>query len=257
MPKAYSQETIDKAIYQYLNTQRSVKEICQEAGISESTFFNRYKGPRRGERNKGRKYTLNLENIKKDSHDKYYWLGFIAADGSITGGRELAIELKDIDENHLQKFLNFMGSNSPIKKRINNNGCHCAKINICSLDLVDYLAEYNIVPNKSLIYTIPMDKIPNEYKYDFVRGMMDGDGNIQIQNDKQLSMIFCSGNEECVYQIRDICGVTNKVGHGSGTYHFQVKGNKAAKQVLDKIYKDSNENNRLERKYNIYKQTLN
>lgn len=150
-----------------------------------------------------------------------------------------------------------MESNAPIKKRINNVGCHCVKININSLDLVDYLSYYNIIPNKSLIFTIPIDKIPPEYIYDFARGMIDGDGNVQIQKDGQLSLTFCSGNEQCVYQMRDIFDVTNKISYGSGAYHIQIKGNHVAKNILNKLYLNSSESSRLERKYNIYKQTLN
>lgn len=251
-----SREIIDKAAYLYQTTQRSVKDICQEVGIGYTTFFRNYDGPKRGERNKGRKYSFNIKKLQEDSHDKYYWLGFIAADGAVVD-RSLHIELKDTDENHLIKFRDFLESDYPIKKRINNVGCHCAKISINSLDLVDYLKNYNIVQKKSLIFNIPTDKIPQEYIYDFVRGMMDGDGNIQIQGNKQLSLTFCSGNEKCVYQIREIFGVNNKVSFGSGTYHIQIKGNNVAKQVLDKLYASSSEYNRLDRKYNIYKQTLN
>jgi intein-encoded DNA endonuclease-like protein len=42
------------------------------------------------------------------------------------------------------------------------------------------LAEYNIVPNKSKIFTMPLDKIPDKYIWDFVRGLMDGDGCITL-----------------------------------------------------------------------------
>ena len=40
------------------------------------------------------------------------------------------------------------------------------------------------------------------------------------------------------------------------TFHVQVTGNKKAKAILDKIYQNSNDSNRLNRKYSIYK-TLN
>ena len=44
-----------------------------------------------------RKYFFNIENIKTESHEKYYWLGFIAGDGSVQEqGRRLRIELKMI-----------------------------------------------------------------------------------------------------------------------------------------------------------------
>ncbi len=41
-----------------------------------------------------------------DNHDKAYWLGFIAADGSIPTSKnnQLKIGLSEIDINHLEKF---------------------------------------------------------------------------------------------------------------------------------------------------------
>ena len=103
-----------------------------------------------------RKYSLNLSNIITDSHAKYYWLGFIAGDGNIAKNEaRIRIELKDIDLSHLQKFQNFMESNTPITERINNKGCHAYTVSINSAELKRYLAQYNLVPNKTPIYTMP------------------------------------------------------------------------------------------------------
>jgi hypothetical protein len=53
----------------------------------------------------GRKYTLDLTNIMTDSHEKYYWLGFLAGDGSVAKNEaRIRLELKNIDLSHLQKF---------------------------------------------------------------------------------------------------------------------------------------------------------
>ena len=52
------------------------------------------------------------ENIFQqiDSNNKAYWLGFLAADGSVKGN-ELSIGLSSKDRGHLAKFLTFIGSN--------------------------------------------------------------------------------------------------------------------------------------------------
>ena len=91
---------------------------------------------------------------------------------------------------------------------------------------------------------------------DFIRGLIDGDGCIRINNHQQISLTFCSGNQECVEQFKQIIGVDNKITQNKNTYSIQVTGNKKAKAILDKIYISSNDNNRLDRKYSIYK-TLN
>lgn len=80
-----------------------------------------------------RKYFYNIEKIKKDSHEKFYWLGFIAGDGSVQEqGRRLRIELKDDSLDILENFKLFMESNANIISRVNNQGCHCSKIDINS-----------------------------------------------------------------------------------------------------------------------------
>ena len=66
-----------------------------------------------------RRYTVQFDRRKFqfiDTEEKAYWLGFITADGYNNQDRGfLSIKLGVIDKEHLQKFLNFMNSNSEIK----------------------------------------------------------------------------------------------------------------------------------------------
>ena len=244
---------LDKALFDYHNTDKTITTILQETGLSKATFYRHldYKETFRAKKKK-RLYTFNIDKFKVDSHDKYYWLGFIAADGAINRN-SLSIELKSIDEEHLKLFNTFSENTKGLEKRVNNLNVKCIKAQINSCELVEYLKEYNIVQNKSLIYTIPEKKIPNEYIMDFIRGIIDGDGCIRINNHQQISLSFCSGNETCTRQVRDLLGVDNKIRLDKQTYSFQVTGNIKAKKILDKIYESSTEKNRLDRKYRIYK----
>ena len=55
--------------------------------------------------------------MKKDSSDKFYWIGFITADGNISKNfLSLAIQLKGEDREHLEKFKKFICSDAPIKE---------------------------------------------------------------------------------------------------------------------------------------------
>lgn len=244
---------LDKALFDYHNTNKTIATILKEAGLNKSYFYRHldYKEDFR-EKKKFRKYTFNIDKIKQDSSDKYYWLGFIAADGSIVNNT-LSIELKSIDEEHLKLFNEFLENTKEIEKRINNLNVECVKAQINSYELIEYLKNYNLIQNKSLIYTIPEDKIPQEYIMDFIRGIIDGDGCIRINNHQQISLSFCGGNETCVRQVRDLLGIDNKIKLDKQTYSFQVTGNIKAKKILDKIYESSTEKNRLDRKYRIYK----
>lgn len=244
--------TLDKAYYEYHNNiEKSVKQILEEYNLDTTTFYKNldYKEPLRKDK-KHREYDFNISKMQLDSAEKFYWLGFIAADGAIVRNT-LSIELKDIDKHHLEKFKEFLEADNPIQY-YKHPKCESYKINISSKELIEYLKEYNLAQNKSLIYVIPEDKIPNEYLMDFIRGIIDGDGCVRVNNHQQISLSFCGGSETCVNQVRDILGITNIVGRDGNTYRFQVTGNRKAKAILDKIYANSKDSTRLDRKYKVY-----
>ena len=201
-----------------------------------------------------RKYFFNIEKIKIESHEKYYWLGFIAGDGSVQEqGRRLRIELKNDSLDILEHFRDFMESNANITSRTNNNNCQCSRIDINSKELGNYLAEYNIVPNKSKIFEIPLNKIDEKYRMDFIRGFMDADGCIHIRKERNNipSLSFVSGSKKCIEQIKEILNINNSICKRNGNYIIAKEG-KEVKSILDKIYEHSTENTRLKRKYDIY-----
>lgn len=255
-----SLSNLQQAIFDYHNTRKTVSEILKEYGISKSYFYRHldFKESFRQKETKARKYFFELEKFKKNSADKYYWLGFISADGCVIKN-SLVIELKASDEKHLRKFNSFCQNTSPIRKRINNLGVSCASASINSWELIEYLKSFNIYPRKSLSFSIPLGKIPSCFLMDYVRGLIDGDGSLWITKKGQISLGFCSGSEECVIQVKNLLGLQEQKitkEKKSNTYHLQVTGNKKAKKILDRIYSGSAVENRLDRKYNIY-QTLN
>jgi hypothetical protein len=144
-----------------------------------------------------RKYSFNqffFETI--DTEAKAYWLGFIMADGGIdTTGRskQLFIKLKLDDIFHLEKFKKALDSNHPIKissSLVFGGKFYSAKIRICSYKLVDDLAKYKIIQNKTDKIRFP--DIRSDLINHFIRGYFDGDGSISIvksTNQKQINII--------------------------------------------------------------------
>ena len=96
-----------------------------------------------------------------DTEEKAYWLGFIAADGCIVKSGDynsyrLYINLGNIDENHLQKFLNSINANdieiqhyTSTSGFSNKNGTKTSRIVLNSLKLCKDLSKYNIHERKS------------------------------------------------------------------------------------------------------------
>lgn len=200
------------------------------------------------------KYSYNIEKIREESSSKYYWLGFISGDGSIQEkGRRLRLELKDDSIDVLEKFKEFLESNAPIADRVNNVGCHCYKLDINSKALCDYLAEYNIVQNKTRAFHVPVEKIPLEYRHDFIRGFMDADGCIHIRKNRSNapSLSFVCANIQPLEWIKEVLEIENKISVINNNF-FLIKEGQEVKKILDKIYKNSYNSNRMNRKYDIY-----
>jgi intein/homing endonuclease len=245
-------DIIERALYLYQHTKTTVEEIVKETKIDKATLYRHIANrniPKRGiVGTRARKHSFNMNKFIEDSREKFYWLGFISADGAVVKN-SMRIELKDIDEQHLIKFNKFFENTTPLSYRVNNLGCHSVWTTINSCELNEYLSQYGIVPNKSS--TINMDNIPDEYKYDFIRGYMDGDGSIGIRN-RQIYLQITTGSWKLINQIEEIFQTGNKITDYTTYYTLATLGNKKALSILHKIYENSTEDTRLDRKYEIY-----
>ena len=150
-----------------------------------------------------RKYPINLDFLNEWSCDMAYVLGFITADGCIYKEGTLAF---CIDNNDIE-ILNFikgkMSPNSKIVIRKNKFGKLEALLRIHSIKLVDILAKYHIIPNKTGKEILP--KIPEEYKWDYLRGLFDGDGCISLKDKKYKCYKFylCSSSKSFLQDINN------------------------------------------------------
>lgn len=208
-----------------------------------------------------RKYTLDIEPFFIDSSEKYYWLGFLATDGHVALKEpRIRVELKQDDEDLLLNLAKFCKTNKPLTHRKNNNGVLCSCLDINSAKLKKYLNEYNITPQKTKNFYIPLDKIPQDFIWDFVRGMMDGDGCITIINGKRsnpYAISFVSANKKCVEQMKQLWGLpeNHAISKMNGAYIVQKSG-LGCLPILNKIYETSTETTRLKRKYERYRSLI-
>lgn len=130
-----------------------------------------------------RKYTLDQDFfLAIDSHLKAYWLGFLAADGTLMRTKEtspcgVSIELKAQDRNHLVALSHDIQSNIPVlpvnykKKKLVQE-----RLRICSKRFAVPLLKLGFTFDKSLRLTYP--EIPPEFDSSFILGYFDGDGSI-------------------------------------------------------------------------------
>ncbi|WP_394217312.1 LAGLIDADG family homing endonuclease [Halobacillus trueperi] len=120
-----------------------------------------------------RKFKVSEDYFKTWSNNMAYILGFIAADGMISGHAQL-ISIAQKEKEILLDIKREMESSHPITKN-ERTGVHMLNIGskILKEDLIHI---HGIIPKKSL--TLKYPNVPREYQSHFVRGYFDGDGCI-------------------------------------------------------------------------------
>jgi hypothetical protein len=140
------------------------------------------------------KRTLNIVKVYPEqflqSKDRYYWAGFIAADGCIKSDTHLDIGLSDKDVAHLKKIHALAGGT--LYTNIRNRATwdtHQAR------PIIDFLKTLNITKRKTKTLRPPKN-LNEEQSKDFIRGYIDGDG-----------CYTCSWQKRgCFVQVISACG---------------------------------------------------
>lgn len=222
------------------------------------------------------KFGVHIRTILENSEDKNlnhnffnsfnknscYWAGFIAADGNVLDFKKskvfrLSIELSIKDIFHIQKFKENINSNKKIYTRNRKSfykDSWSAKISLHSENLLnDLYKNFNICPRKSLIL-LPPENIPEEFIMHFIRGYLDGDGYIEIAQQR----IGFLGTKEMLEWIKNnirkycnICSRNQTIKKEGNIYRLRFGGNQVM-EILYWLYNDSDEKIRLDRKYNLY-----
>lgn len=222
------------------------------------------------QRNLNMKYTLNENYFDTiNSANKAYWLGLIAADGSVSKlqpkrrNQRLQITLKYEDKYILEKFKSNIKYTGPVLeytiKTGKYQGHRYATILFTSNKIAQDLAKYNIVPGKTYTYSYP--NIPDKYTFDFIRGYFDGDGSVFISNEKHwrngtitpvihFRFIGTKSLMETIQRKLNIGGALIK-SRNSFTYELCYKRKIKALEFFSKIY--TKKSLYLKRKYNIFK----
>lgn len=208
--------------------------------------------------NINRDYFNNL-----DTDNKYYILGFIAADGNLSkDGNRLSIKLQSKDIDILEKIKEELQYEGKIKhylktltyKYVNKEKVYFYSNSACSLvfnnkTIYQDLFTYGLTPNKSLSLTI--DKRLKDNKH-FWRGVFDGDGCLYYKNNcVQITIV---GTENTCISFLDFAkiyvpNVRSKVKKQKKVYTVTITSTKAIK-ILDVLYDNSQIH--LNRKYEKY-----
>lgn len=166
---------------------RSGKQLAQKYGVSIPRIHQIWmKAGLKGHRS----YVYNFDQHNYfetiDSHDKAYFLGFLAADGCVYKRKnkqeaqafiKLTLQLEDRDI--LETFKKYLHLEKPLAI---NKKKPSASLQIISNKMGNDLEKYNIVPAKT--YAYEMIELPQQMMGHFFRGYFDGDGSIAIYDNR-------------------------------------------------------------------------
>lgn len=140
-----------------------------------------------------------------DSHTKAYLLGFIMADGSVSDKTwQLRIRIAVQDRDFLEKVraelrgppLRKIAPKNPQRQQIQLNLC------LSSKQLVQDLGRLGVLPAKDKVLPRVVPP-PARFLVSYVRGLVDGDGALQISRTGVPRMSFVNRNEHLLRIVSD------------------------------------------------------
>lgn len=214
-----------------------------------------------------RRYNINQDYFETiDTEEKAYWLGFLAADGTIRlrhGGAEkikrgssIVLKLAVKDKHHVDRFQKIFGIESRItyhrdytktRKGEVSFSDNC-KVSINSNKLIDDIIDKGVTPRKSA--TLDKPNIDSKYNSHFIRGYFDGNGNIGFTTKEGTTSskqevikmfhlgIACFSTNFKNYLIEEL-GKENITFKTSGDYSIVVTNMKDSVAFINYIYKDA------------------
>ncbi len=195
-----------------------------------------------------------LSKVKIDWNPNFaYAIGLIATDGNLSpDGRHINFTTKDLDL--AEKFREALNLTNKIGRKA--RGYSTEKkyfvVQFSDVSFYDFLIAIGLTPNKSKTLG-PID-VPPEFFYDFLRGCLDGDGNINeykhIESQYlQLKVRFYSASKIFVEWIQDVTKLANLKGYitKNGNMFSIAYGKVESKKLLKAIYNSGTM--KLERKF--------
>lgn len=221
--------------------------ICSETLAKDLFQKYNYKPGHDGKKFCDSKYFKNI-----NTKEKAYWLGFFSADGYVNQEKR-NIEFCLKDEESVIGFKNAIKSQCKISCKADKY----YRLNIKDKEMSEDLLALNLDNNKTYNYSIPFNKIPQNLISHFLRGYFDGDAYIGLNKTNNLKLSITEASSKVMNDLKyiikkEINVDINIIFNKRNLYVFSVSGKKA-KQILDYIYKDSNESIRLKRKYDKFK----
>ena len=207
-----------------------------------------------------RRAGLTLRPIKKyscdehffdviDTEEKAYWLGFLAADGCVLrypkpGTTAVTLNLAETDADHVAKFALAVKATYPVHIRKHGSSQRQAALVLRSEIMVESLIRHGLVPRKTYSLKYPTT-IPRNLQRHFIRGVIDGDGNLGIDRKTGSPYMSVLGTRPMIDGMRDrinntILGAQGCLWHRSGPcWRVSYNGRLLVPRIIEWLYADA------------------
>ena len=199
-------------------------------------------------------YSINEQFFTTDSREREYVLGFLMSDGYLSSDGELGWYLSSKDVEILRKIKNTLQCDHPIKFQKSKWGEY-ARLRIKNKSIANQLKNIGITNNTTGEEFFPQEC--QNYGYDFIRGVFDGDGCVKLTNKKNNctnSWSICSTNLMFLENIQNYIGC-GKICQSTNINYLTVYDKNHLDNIYDHLYNDTNLF--LQRKYDIFTQIKN
>lgn len=259
-------------------TEKQIIDTCElyQSGLSEENVGNKVglcrKTVRDILRSKNMHIRQPLEFDKKypliedyfeeiDTPNKAYILGFLYADGNVSGKNNLIqMGLQARDVHILEKIKSELGCiERPLifdeRSKKNSNKQDVYILSIKNKKMHDDLGIWGIVPRKTKILTYP-NFLSSDLHRHFIRGVMDGDGCVHNSKTHCVDICgtfnFCNTLKEIIEQYLDIhvSVICKSKIQNSDTFRVSISGRNQCVKFLTWLYEDAEMY--LYRKYELY-----
>lgn len=242
----FSLDEINKMISLYKNPAITIIEIARQLKYDSKTIKKELIRLNLYDREKYDKYLISKFDII-DTEEKAYWIGFLAADASISNN-QLSLRLAEKDKEHLLKFKQYIGINykiSKIETKLNDKIFIGYEYRISSTKFIKSLIKYNLITKKSCNLVVPKI-IPENLIRHYIRGIIDGDGCYSISNNKMNFSLISSINvcEEIQNILINKCNVSKtklqiKNYNIGRMAYLRYSGNKQILKIVNYLYDNS------------------
>jgi hypothetical protein len=196
-----------------------------------------------------RRHKLNEHYFDRmDTAEKWYWYGFILADGCVFSrrdGRERLFQLRlaERDRTHLEEFSQALSYEGPIRRVVPPPASRwepSVTIAIYSRALCTRLLELGLVQRKSFDGH-PLPSVPAMFTQPFVRGHFDANGYASVDRETRNFNIGFSGTPRMMRWLHAWIRHVSGVGGGSFSHRgscgeLKYRGNRQVRRLATWLY---------------------